>query len=229
MSSRVITRELWEAILAAFRSNPGQFSYVQERTGVGRRLAKRAWDEGWLPRIPYARPIRIVLEEEKFKARAEQRRQEELARHGQTAEQKAAAEDARKATAQEGQMISAGRATVLGLTFTVNQLIPTLKQMGVDIAADVAAGKLKGNPEKAMRALREVASSLRMLTESGMKLLEAERLVKGEPTSIIGVQGGVDDMSLEEAERTVIRATNLFALARRRGHITPSEDPGVPH
>lgn len=224
MASRVMSRELYEQLLAAFRDNPANLTKASKVTGVGHRFAKRSWEVGW-PRIPYARPIQAVLAEEKIKARAEQRKMEEQLRREQTAEQRKAAEDARIATTQEGQLISAGRATVLGLTFSINSMLPSVRQLTQDIAADVTAGKFKGNPEKAVRCLREVASSMRMLTESTVKLVEVERLVKGEPTSIVGHASTPSEMSLEEAEKTVQRAQSLFALARESGLLTAGTVP----
>lgn len=60
-------RALYEALIAAFRENPGQTKVVGNKLGIARETAKRAWERGW-PGMP---PIQVVLADEGLAVRAQ--------------------------------------------------------------------------------------------------------------------------------------------------------------
>lgn len=223
--SRTITKELYNQMLATFRESPGVWAPVCRATGVGARFARRAWETGWLPRIPWARPIRQVIEDEQQAARAEQFRLEEARRKSLAEEQRAASNDVSKTMAQEGQMISAARVNVLNTLASMLQTGAAVRQLCADFSADVVGGKYKGDPAAAMKALDAYARAQRSLAGVMEKAIQNERLVKGEPTAIVGHSGMPSDMSLEDGFKLVARASDLYALVRARGHIGPGEDP----
>lgn len=224
MPARVINPDLYEAMLSAFREQPGNLSHVQRKCGVGYDFARRAWSVGWLPRWPFARPIEQVLEEEKVKLRAEARRAEEAARRQGDEERRKAREDALAAMAQEGRILALARADVQGALGSASLMLPALRAMAERAAQEILKDPGQFSPRAATQLLREYSFAVRALSTAGEQVIRAERLHKGEPTDILGVSASPQEMSVEEALRTIQETSSLYELAKRQGLV---QDPDV--
>jgi hypothetical protein len=224
MAFRHITRELYDNLLRGFREIPGNASHAGRVAGCDQRMARRGWEEGWSPRMPWARAIKTVLREEQEAARKEQRRIEQQAKDASHEERARTKQDAVRALAQEGQMLAAGRANVLSTLASATQALPAVKKMLADLNTNLLDPKLKLEPRASVRMFREFGLGVRYLVEASNRLIEAERTHNGEPARIIGIDGGAS-MSLEEAQETIEEVTALYALARDRGLLEVRVDP----
>lgn len=227
MPARVITPDLYEALLSAFREQPGVLSHAQRKCGVGYDFAKRAWEVGWLPRHPFARPIKDVLEEEKIKLRAEARRAEEAARRQGDEERQKARQDALAAMAQEGRILALARADVQGALGSASLMLPALRVMAERAAQEIMKDPGQFSPQSATKLLREYSFAVRALATAGEQIIRAERLHKGEPTDILGVSTSPEEMSLEDAVRTIKETSSLYELAKRQGLVQDPEPEGA--
>jgi hypothetical protein len=217
MAFRQISRELYDNLLRGYREMPGNFANAARAAGCRYPMAKRGWELGWSPRIPWARPIKTVLREEQEAARAEQRRLELLEKDKSAEERDRARQDSVKAMAQEGQMLAAGRANVLSTLASATQALPAVKKLLSDLnAALVDPNAVKLTPMAAVKLFREFGLGVRYLVEASNRLIEAERTSKGEPSRIIGLE--VDGtLSLEDAQREIEEVSALYELAQQRG------------
>jgi hypothetical protein len=217
MAYRPITRETYEKLLQAYREFPGNGRNAGRVAGCTAGMARKGWEFGWSPRVPWARPIHTVLKEEQQAARAEQRRQELAARDAAQEERDMARKDAVRALAQEGQMLAAGRANVLAILASATQVLPGVRKLMADLLVDIQSGVIS-TPAQRMSMFRNFSLGIKYLVEATDRLVEGERRSKGEPTSVIGLE--VDGtMTLEEAQREVEEVSALFKLAQERGLI----------
>jgi hypothetical protein len=211
-----LRRETWEAMLEAFRQDPGNFSHVVRVTGVNWRTARRAWNEGWVPKIAWAPPISAVLEEEAEKARA--------ARYRTLLEQEVQAEqvriqaraDAIAARGEEARGVKLARTNAMNLATIAARAIvaadPLVQELSKRATAD-----LSKVPAEELR--KHVAMTLQLSRQASSLLREAvllERLIAGEPIAVLGVK--LDDLSpsqvvdqFERLVRTLQRANAVHA------------------
>jgi len=223
MSRRAVTREFYDALVAAFRASPGHFTAASRQACCEPRTAKRGWELGWVPRLQWARPIRDVLEDEKLAARAEQRRVEEEDRKAAQVERDKVRQDAVKALAQEGQMLAAARANVLAELASATQALPAMRKL-IEHARDAMLDPTyKPTPAQSIKLFREFNLGIRYMVDATDRLIEAERRAKGEPTAVLGIVGADGEMSFEDAKQTIEHVTGLYELARERGLFGPGE------
>ncbi len=227
MANRAVTHELYDAMLQAFRELPGNATAAARRVGCDQRMAMRGWQRGWTPRIPWARAMKLVLEEEREAARAYQRKLEEDARNHTAQERERARQDSIAALAQEGQMIKAGRITVLNGLATIASMLPAIKAIADKLSSDVAQGLIPA-PIVSMRLLRDFSTVVGRLVLASQQLVQAERESKGEPSKIIGLVDATGGMNVEEALAEIKEVTELYALAKERGLVgdLPTGDGG---
>jgi glutamyl/glutaminyl-tRNA synthetase len=203
-------------MLEAFRQDPGNFSHVVRVTGVNWRTARRAWNEGWVPKIAWAPPISAVLEEEAEKARA--------ARYRTLLEQEVQAEqvriqaraDAIAARGEEARGVKLARTNAMNLATIAARAIvaadPLVQELSKRATAD-----LSKVPAEELR--KHVAMTLQLSRQASSLLREAvllERLIAGEPIAVLGVK--LDDLSpsqvvdqFERLVRTLQRANAVHA------------------
>jgi len=212
MARRPVTRELYAKLLAGFRDAPGNASHAARVADCERRMAKRGWEEGW-PVYPWAEPIRKVVEREQREAQ-EKARAEEVERARQAARVKdAAAEDAQRVHQEEGRLVNAARVNVIVLLNATGRLGPSLQILSTQIQQAIETGGL--GPEKASALLRNVASASASMVRAGQIALQLERLYRGDPTQIVGVQAM--EMTAEDAVREIEEAQEALTRYQRRG------------
>lgn len=210
-----ITMSRYNLLLEAYRECPGNASYAMRKAVCGRPMAGRAWYPGWTDKFSWARPIRDVLAEEREAARAEQSRQDRVAREVADIERDKTRQDAVKTLVQEGQMLAAGRANVLAELASATQALPAMKKIIEQVRDGILSGAAM-TPTQGVRLFREFNLAIRYMVEAADRLIEAERRSKGEPSTIIGISAG-DTMSVEDAQREMEEVTALYALAKERG------------
>lgn len=214
-------------MVAALRELNGNVEGTARQAQVGRKLARRAWQTGW-PSAGF-RAVKDLLREEEVAARAEQRRLEEAEKRKTAEERDKARSDAIAAMAAEGRILALARNDVQGALACANVMLPALRALAEAIATSLQADPTQISPAKGVELIQRYSVAVKSLTQAGEQLVRAERLHKGEPTDILGVQHSASEMSVEEAVREIQTTVGLYELAKRRGLIAPDEaDPNQP-
>lgn len=213
MARRALTQELYDRLIDGFRQAPGNASHAARIAGCDRRMAARGWEQGWLNQVTWARPIREVIKGEMESARAERLRLQEQEREQQNQERQKARQDSVKAAAEEAQAAAIARANGIAVGGIIQGLLRGLIPLTRRIQDNLATEDLK--PREIAKMLGDAAFIVRHGNEAIKTAFELERIRLGEPTSVIGVQSHLDDVSAEEAveellgiERTLRRAVN---------------------
>lgn len=241
---RPITREFYEALLQAFREQPGNIRAAAAKAGCDARLAKKAWELGiaWAIEATGARkPIKDTIAEEQTIARARLEEQE-AAKRQLTIEQEAqrladlkqkASADATDSRVQEGKVVRMARGSAANLLVTLTNMTMGVAKLGPQIKATLERFTTidpdTGNPRdmslsdcrQMIQLLNGLTNMLRSANDAARSAMEMERLLLGEPGAYVGVVN-YDAMTLEEAERRVLHAQRAFARARELGVIIGS-------
>lgn len=223
---RAITKEDYDAITAAFRKMPANFSGASRATGCCRATCRRAWEVGW-PRYGFT-AVREVLAQEAAEVR---RRMEEVAeRERKAAERERALRptvDAERDRAdsmmrreQWAQACKASRANAQLMLVTVNDLLKTAFAQADKVKKALAAADLP--PSQWVKLTRDLVSAGRQVTEALHLTLQTEHLALGQPTEIVGLQPM--ELTLEEAEREIAAAQRAVERARQRRQLPPHAD-----
>lgn len=205
------TKEVHDALLAAFREEPGNVSRAARVAGCSRPTADKAWKHGFRNKVWARVPLKDVLEEEQESARRARIAQEIEAQRQEDERRIQQRIDAMKARDEEAQGAKASRTNAIGLALVVNRMLVAAQKAAEEIQsrvnqnlATIALKELRGLVADTARAIRH-AESVMLLA------LQIERLVQGEPLAVVGVR--VDQMSpdqmlrqLEHIQRTITRA-----------------------
>jgi len=200
MARRIITRELYDMLLTAYRESPGNASNAARYAGVGRRFARRAWDTGW-EKHPWARPIMDVITDEQSESRA-MRGAERLAEYRDAAKMRDMARtDAIEQRAAESRTLKMARgASMALLNATLNALRaaqPLSERMAEMNTDDV-------DPKTVIQLVERVARLTGTATQTAHAVMRMERLHMGEPETIVGVDlGSLSDDDLRRELREI--------------------------
>lgn len=231
MGRRKITSEFYQALVDAFRECPGNATgaarTVREATGTtcDRRTAARAWTRGW-PEHNFP-PVEKTLELEVVSARAAlvviANDSADLlvsATSDEAIVREQARIDAIKARTDEGRLVRIARENVVALLESSNELLDGYRKLAPKVKKILA--NMDGNEldvTEAARLLWRVAIAARASTDAGMRVLQMERLLLGQPMEIIGVRDMDLDESdvLEELEEAASMAARIRERRARRG------------
>jgi len=228
---RRISVEFYEALVQAFRDNPGNFTRVAKAVGTTRPTAKRAWERGW-EKFEWAPPISEVLADEMEVARAriqqakeaeavreelvnppegivsaaEQRREAHLQAQ---ADRAAAKEHAIQARKELGEMIEALVKLVRQSEAVLLRRNPGAQALAARVNDEMLKlAKAKGKKfslAHAMNVLRAHNNDVRSVTMAGRRAFELQQTHLGDPSKIIGVQqtSNFDDATEEELRKEI--------------------------
>lgn len=192
-------------------------------------MAARGWEFGWLRQYSWARPIEIVLAEEKLAARAEIERQQAEIRKKTDEEREQARQNAVKARAQEGQMVQLSRTTSLQAAGLATQLMANARAIagvagkkildGIFTAGDPKQPPLADplySPQEMMEFVEQIADLGKVTVALSHEVMEMERLHLGDPSVVIGLEVGGSairpDMPMDEV---LTRARSAVAAIQR--------------
>lgn len=229
MGRRIVDQELWDALLAAFREEPGNILRAARLCGVTRPTARRAWETGW-PNKPWAKvSIKDLVDQERDIARsrleiAEERAELEEDREALAAEadRERSRQQAIKAKEEEGKLVQLARgATLVNLNNMIRvapSMAKLIERLGTEllVMADKPTWENRDRGE-ASSLLRRFALVVRELNAAGHQAMEMERLFLGEPSQIIGVVTDLDRMSMEELTRSAGYTDGVLQRAAKRG------------
>lgn len=198
---RAVTREFYDSLVIAYREAPGNASFASRRALCDRRMAKRGWELGW-PAYPWARPIKVVLEEEKQAAQAALRRAQISAQEAAEAERELARQESIEGLKQERQMLKAARGDVLSVLVIAAELVPAMRACAQAVAAAMKPDPATGKPAQiapavAMGLLTRHATLVQKAVGSAEAIIQLSRLDRGAATVIHGA--AAEDLSIEDA------------------------------
>lgn len=225
MANRQITQDVYNRLVAAYREQPEVHKFASEAAGVNWRTARRGWELGWAPRLPWAPAIKDVILNEQKEARARliiegsRKATEDAQAATKTPEsiQLKAREDAVDTLMQEAKLIRAARENTLALMATTQSVMKGVVKLAPQAYEIIQNAKL--TPMQIAAFFRQLASLMKDANECAMRALQLERLRTGEPTEIIGVTG----VSMDDAERETRHTLALIEEAKKLGVIPSGE------
>ncbi len=218
MGRKVVTEQQRQRLLKAFREDisagsPASFRRAGLAAAVDFRTAKRSWERGW----PNAKPIRDLIESERVLSRAAFRR-EVLAQRLEAATA-LAMEDAAEARAEQGKSIRAVEATATNglIALHAEGIVTYMRHLAATLQNKGTAAGTYGDPGAkeavaARHALGDLALIVRRFTASARLGVEMERLLFGEPTTILGGEVGIRPVTPVNADAVTMAAEAEAAL-----------------
>lgn len=224
-----ITQEYFDSFVDAFRETPDNFNAVAKTTGCTWRTARKAWEKGW-PRHNFP-PIKEVLELERLEARADRKaaddarlaelREQEDVNEAQIRAQ--ARRDAIAARAEEAKMVKAARRSAVSLLEASRKLADGVADLAPQVRDAIKTLVVSAKDpdidqiERIAKLLWRISISTRASSQTAFQILQAERLLLGQPTDIIGVTD-LDRMGPDEAMAELENAAKtLERMKKRRG------------
>jgi hypothetical protein len=183
-------------------------------------MAKRAFEIGWKSnRQSWARPIKTVIEEERKMARM---KAIQLAQQAEEDRIKKMVEDHRKASeeaatvlANEALMLNASRKGIMAGLGILGIMQPAMKKLAEMTLEAINRGEIPA--KKGMEILGRWTTCVAQLTHGAKENVETERLRKGEPTEVIGMQLDVANLSVEEIEASLKRGLDELNFIKEHG------------
>lgn len=213
---RKLTEDDYNKIIEAFRQHPNQPYLAAKLAGVDGRTANRAWERGW-PKNGWE-PVKVVLEREKLKARADMLNRTAVQRATLEKEREDAIKQASQSRAQEGQMVGLARTGALQALAVASQLIASGRQLATLAKRKIEEEALRPDGDdkqltavKSVDLLGKIVSLQAQINSLAHEAMEMERLHLGEPTASINVVHHTTEMSYEELETRLTSARDALS------------------
>lgn len=236
MPARPILQENFDALLEAYRRDPGNHVSAAAASLLDPRTARKAWEHG-LRKFLGGRPLRDLIAEEQEDARAQIIRAERTAREDAAASRRDARKHAARAFAQEGVIVEDARSAVGDLLRSARAMFETSQSLGAVVRlrlqeiisedeehranpqnACPLCERLPGKIEvdRATNLLSQLTRHLSASVEIAHKVMVMERLHLGQPGAIVGLQGSTA-ITLQEGVQRAAAAVAALESAARRG------------
>jgi hypothetical protein len=228
MSAGFYSRDTYNRLVSALRETGGVIAPAARIANTTERTVKKAFLTGW-PRYDWARPIQVVLAEERERALGivAERARREAERAAQDARD--ARELGIEAAAQEAQILTAARKNVLAVFGLSARLVPAMDAL-VDVIRHAtldesgrkrAPSEIRISPTNALGLLSRHASILARAMAVGEQVVALGRAERGQASAIVGV--AIADITaeaaaelIEEQETAISLIRNAASTARRR-------------
>lgn len=217
--ARKITKEKYQALLAAFREHGDNFKAVAEEVGVHWSTAKKAWTEGWSSQKskPWALPIEQVIAKEQVEARAAlARERQSLVEDHRIARQKSlqeaiehAFDDLVDSRSKQGKVIRGARDNSLAALIITQKLLRAAMPLADKIVKQLESEQL--NVFERMRLLRQLGRFSHDAIEMAQAVEEMEAKALGEPEKLLEVQHTFS-MDPSEARATLGELADVLGL-----------------
>lgn len=193
------TRETYEVLLAAYRDKPAGHLEASRRAGITKDQARQTWEVGW-PKIPWAKPIRVLVEAERLDAQAELRRAQMRAEEEAESMRELARQRSVEVRRQEDQILEIGRQDVTAALVLSAELVPAMRELVAEVTRQIKADPSKVPLGAAMKLIAAHTQMVQRTTSAATAILEATRLDRGAATSNVNVNvTHTASMSEEEA------------------------------
>ena len=223
-----INQERYDAMLTAYRHDPGNHRAAARKTGADRRTVAKAWEKGFPEKG--LQPIKdiIDLEREASRARLAAARELELttiakAEADRVIEDKALATvDAVSSRTAEAKIVRKARDNATILLETVEELLIGASDLSLRLKEnlkDLTVDALTRT--EVIEALKAVGSLAKQANETAKISMQMERVLLGTPEKTIGVN---INMSQDEAVKELKLANQALQRARERGIVVDGVD-----
>lgn len=244
-----IPPEKYNLLVQSYREYPGEVTKASLHAGVSRPTARKAWYKGWPHADPPLPAIREDVREVVIAARAAatksvleaavevsyetHKKQTEIEAERRFREKEQARKDAVKARRQEADMVRGQRGNIVAMIgITGTALRGGLEQVrevekAVREGKDPATGRKLTLPQR-MRILTEMSLLMQRTANAAAEVIRMERLLLGEPTEIVGVQGSEqvsEDQAIADIEAAAA-AAERFKNRRRLRLVAGGKDSG---
>lgn len=221
-----ITAGVYTRILDGFREHGVNFTRVARYANVHERTARKAYETAWPKRRGMDVPIKDIIDAEMQAARANLATEQITAGVAKIITRDKVRQQAIESREQEGKLVNASRSaatqvmgSILRMGAGVNKLAERLNK-----ELEAAAAGNQVNLTQMFTLLRRYASTVKDTNQAIRETMEMERLHLGEPTSIIGIQSDVDDMTMNECIEEINRAQKAVERAVEMGVVPPATD-----
>lgn len=238
MAGHMLPKEIWLRLAESYRRAPGAHGAAKTFAGCSYGTAVKAWERGWPDDLDpdMKRPISEIVHAEQEHARARLVELEaqtaaltaelEAKRRADVAEK--AKNDANASRIEEAQLIRVARGTVgdtlSGLANAARGALALGRKMEEALRAEAEDTEKTFSLKEAtalVALLKDTASAVRSITEAGHQAMQMERLLLGEPTSIVG-HAHLRDITLDEAERRIQGAARALERVKRNPKLLPA-------
>lgn len=218
-----LTREMYFSMVDAYREKPANYAHCVRVTGVGKALAKRAWERGWLDYgYSWAPAIKVFLQQEEEYARSYRAKKRLERLEAEEEYRDLAREDAIRARAEEGKMVEGSRSLSMGLLGQGMKLTSIGKTLIEELETrSLGSGKCKScgcqlglskmKVSELVMLVKRMATISSEAVAVGKESMRMERLHLGRPETILGI----DDSSAELTEEDII--AEMKAIAKEIG------------
>lgn len=189
MGKKALTAQHWDAVLAAFREQPGNVKFAAEQAQITRQSALKAWETGW--RVKGAlfgqKPIKEILQDEYEQARAERSKRQQDADRIEAEQRLQAKVDAIETRRDEGIIAKHARRITINayenLLVLNNQCRALINEVSLRLKDPVKLAALSLDDIRKYIAL--VGWWLTRVEQAAEATLRIERIIAGDPNKII--------------------------------------------
>jgi hypothetical protein len=184
------TKLTYETVLQAYRESPNNHDRARRQTGYDREAVRRLWEVGW-PKLPWARPIKLVLGEETKAAQAAALERVRVERELSDADRVKKVAAYKAAVEEETSMMAAVRQDVLSAALVARRLVPAMTAVSSIITNAVldADGKAKVSPTltpmQALKVLKDYTTIVSKIAYAEGEVVKLGRLDRGQATTIV--------------------------------------------
>lgn len=241
MAAHHLPKEVWLKLREAYRYAPGAHHRAGTFAGCSVGTATKAWVTGWAKDLDpeMQRPLSETIAEEQMHARARLVELEaetaalaaELEARRRADVNEKAKNDANASRIEEAQLIRVARGTVgdtlAGLANAARGALVLGRRIEDAMRSHVDLMDQKGetfglkDAKEIVSLLKDTASAVKSITEAGHQAMQMERLLLGEPTSIVG-HAHLRELTIEEAERRIAGAARALDRAKRNPKLLPA-------
>lgn len=226
MPTKLIGSVEYDALLEAFREQPGVVRAAARKAGVRPETAHRAWHRGWPDRK--LRPIKELVEQEMLARRALRAEERDAAaaaeeRDAKASEARRAQEverarlDAAASRKEEALLVRTTRRNLMALAGATAQLTDGSLKLAQSLRTRLLEMAATGQVDvrEGVSLIRAIAAATKHGAEAARLVLQMERLLLGEPTEILGLRGA-GDLSLEEHLERIDKAARAGERFKKR-------------
>lgn len=225
---RAFPYAVYEALVEAFRFEPGNCNAAAKHAGIGYVAAKRGWELGWPTRGWL--PIKQVLAEEQAEARKRvaelEAREKELSDRERSLrvniDRETLRADALKRREDWARAATVSRGNAIASMGVQAELLRAALQQAANWKTQLQDPTLKMSPAAVVKLLKDLSSSILQSNEALKVAQQVEHLALGEPTDIFGMAGMGEADNPEAAAQDIDLAARALARARARGLVLPA-------
>jgi hypothetical protein len=215
----VITDELYNRLLEAYRETPGNYTKAAKAAGCGFKMARSMWLRGGAHQgiaYSWAHPICQVLESEQEEARvaAAEREVEERETLREQGRQEAV-----KARTEEVKSLHFARGNATAALAVVGRLVMGAVKLADAVKDQLIIDATNKNLDvgKTIRVLESIAKIHKQCTDANHRVLQTGHLIAGKPTDILGLADEpAENLTAAEVEEQMRLANEAFATFKLR-------------